>query len=69
MPLLQARNAIYEMRYYILSQLSKRSSVISGFGGIRFPHVRGLDSSSFKDYLIIPRILLDNLGVGPSGFG
>ena len=23
-----------------------------GFGGIRFPHVKGSDSLSFKDYLI-----------------
>ena len=34
MPLLQAWNAIYEMRYYTLSQLNKGSSVISGFGGM-----------------------------------
>jgi hypothetical protein len=42
MPLLQARNAIYEMRYYTLSQLS--DSVISGFG------VTQTDIGSFKGF-------------------
>jgi hypothetical protein len=31
--------------------------VISGFGGIRFPHVKGSDTLSFKDYLISPKML------------
>lgn len=39
--------------------------VISGFGGIRFPHVKGFDSLSFKDFLISPIIFVYNLGAGP----
>ena len=27
------------------------SSGIYGFGGVRFPHINGSDSLSFKDYL------------------
>ena len=35
MPLLQARNAIYEMRYYTLSQLGSYPPLNSWFGGIQ----------------------------------
>ncbi|MFL6486571.1 MAG: hypothetical protein ACJ71D_07690 [Nitrososphaera sp.] len=35
-----------------------------GFGGIRFPHLNGADSLSFKDYLISPSIFSSNLGAG-----
>ena len=31
-----------------------------GFGGIRFPHVKGFDSLSLKDYLISQIIFVDS---------
>jgi hypothetical protein len=37
-----------------------------GFGGIRFPHVKGFDSLSFKDYLISQTILWI-IRCGPKG--
>src|SRR5215207_6409895 len=36
-----------------------------GFGGIRFPHVKGSDSLSFRDFLISPIIFVYNLDAGP----
>jgi hypothetical protein len=38
-----------------------------GFGGIRFPHVKGSDSLSFKGYLISSIILANNIGAGSEG--
>ena len=46
-----------------------RSPIISGFGGIRFPHIKGSDSLSSKDYLILQIIFVNNLGTGPGEFG
>ena len=37
------------------------------FGGIRFPHVKGSDSLSFKDYLISSIIFANNIGAGLRG--
>ena len=36
-----------------------------GFGGIRFPHVKGSDSLSFRDYLISATIFVNILAAGP----
>jgi len=41
--------------------------MISGPVGIRFPHVKGSDSLSFKDYLISSIIFANNIGAGPQG--
>jgi hypothetical protein len=46
-----------------------RSPIISGFGGIRFPHIKRSDSLSSKDYLILQIIFVNNLGTGPGESG
>jgi hypothetical protein len=41
-------------------ELRERMQLEGSFGGIRFPHVEGFDSLSFKDYLLSQIIFVDN---------
>ncbi|MDQ3873524.1 MAG: hypothetical protein M3258_07955 [Thermoproteota archaeon] len=66
---LSGREVIYHFKSGFFASLfeygdMRSSSIITGFGGIRFLHVKGFDSLGFKDQITALTFVTD-LGVGP----